>query len=189
MNTRRGKAKFKNFWILLDSVCSSTILMVRLVGKLRLEKYAVIQCYTQAGNITTNLKVKVYFTLPAPSAKNVMTWKYHVGDSDKGRYDVILVQDLFIELVLNLKFPEHIIKADDGTFKGSTTPMVDLGTYIFKILNTGEITPEESFTNSYVEEVYGSEHVRSATKQLCVILDAKYKKSDLHKFMETHDTT
>ena len=29
------------------------------------------------------------------------------------------------------------------------------------------------------------EHVRTATKQLCVILDAKYEKADLHKVMET----
>ena len=31
MNTRKGKAKFKNFRILLDSLCSSTIVMGRLV--------------------------------------------------------------------------------------------------------------------------------------------------------------
>ena len=57
-------------------------------------------------------------------------------------------------------------------------------TYIFKYLNTGKITPEESFTNYYVEEVYESDHVRTATKQLYVILYAKYEKSDLHKVME-----
>ena len=52
--------------------------------------------------------------------------------------------------------------------------MVELGTYIFKDLNTGKITPEESCTNSYVKKVYESEHVSNATKQLRVILDAKY---------------
>ena len=31
MNTRHGRAKFKNFQILLESGCSSNILMVRLV--------------------------------------------------------------------------------------------------------------------------------------------------------------
>ena len=36
MNTRKGKAKFKNFCILLDSGCSSTILMISLVKKLGL---------------------------------------------------------------------------------------------------------------------------------------------------------
>ena len=34
--------------------------------------------------------------------------------------------------------------------------MVDFGTYIFKDLNTMEITPEESFNNAHVKEVYES---------------------------------
>ena len=62
--------------------------------------------------------------------------------------------------------------------------MVDLDTYISKDLNTGKITPEEQFTNDYVEEIYESEHVCTATKILRVILDAKYEKSDLHKVIE-----
>ena len=86
---------------------------------------------------------------------------------------------------MNLKFYENVIEADDGTFKGSTTPMVDLSTYIFKYLNTGKIIPEESFTNAYVGEVYESEHVCTTTKALRVVLDARYEKSDSHKVMET----
>ena len=77
------------------------------------------------------------------------------------------------ELVFNLEFYEHVIEADDGNFNGSTAPMVDLVAYIFKDLNTGKITPEELFTNAYVEEVYESDHVSTATKQLRVILYAK----------------
>ena len=50
---------------------------------------------------------------------------------------MILGQYLITELGLNLKFYEHIIKADDGPFNKSKTPMVDLGPYIFKYLNTG----------------------------------------------------
>ena len=41
------------------------------------------------------------------------------------------------------------------------------------------------FNNDYTEEVYESEHVRTATKQLHVILYEKYEKLDLHKVMET----
>ena len=52
--------------------------------------------------------------------------------------------------------------------------MVNLGTYIFKYLNTGKITPEESFTNAYVKEVYESDHVRTATKRLRLIVYSKY---------------
>ena len=63
--------------------------------------------------------------------------------------------------------------------------MVDLGTYIFKNLNTKKITSEELFTIVYIEEVYESEHIRTAIKKSRIILDAKYEKSDLHKVMET----
>ena len=63
--------------------------------------------------------------------------------------------------------------------------MVDLGTYIFKDLNTEKITPEESFTDAYINKLYDSEQVCSATKLSRVILDAKYKESNLHKVMET----
>ena len=58
---------------------------------------------------------------------NVVRWKCHVDDSTKGRYDIILGRNILTELGLNLKFIEHVIKADYGTFKGDTTPMVDLG--------------------------------------------------------------
>ena len=64
MNTRKGKAKFKNFLILLDSVCSSTIVIGGIVIKLILEEGKLMQWNPQAGNITTNIKVKVDFTLP-----------------------------------------------------------------------------------------------------------------------------
>ena len=103
--------------------------MGRLVEKLSPEKDAPMQCHTQAGNITTGLKVKIDFTLPTLSATDAVTWGFHVDDSDKGGSDIILGRYLLIELVLNLKFYYHVIEADDGPFKGSTTPMVDLGTY------------------------------------------------------------
>ena len=47
--------------------------------------------------------------------------------------------------------------------------MVDLGTYIFKVLNTRKSTPEELFTNAYIQEVCESEHARTVTKQWHVI--------------------
>ena len=51
---------------------------------------------------------------------------------------------------IEFKNSEHIIEVDDGPFKGSTAPMVDLGTYISKYLNIGEIKPKESFKDTYV---------------------------------------
>ena len=114
----------------------------RLVEKNHLEKDDVLQRNTQAGNITTNIKVKVNFTLPALSTTNVVMWKCHVHDSAKGRHNIILVQYLLKRLGLNLKLSEHVLKADSLPFKWSTTPIVDLVTYIFKDLNTEKITPE-----------------------------------------------
>ena len=106
------------------------------------EKDAVMQCHTQSGNITNHLKVEVDFTLHEISAMGIMMWRFHVDESSKGRYYMILGWDILIWLRLSLKLSGHIIKADDGTFKGSTTPMVDMGTYEFKYLNIGKITPE-----------------------------------------------
>ena len=77
----------------MDNACSSTIVLGRLIEKLNDEKDASIQWNTKAGNITTNIKVKIYFTLPALSATNVVTWNCHVYDSAKGGYDIILVRD------------------------------------------------------------------------------------------------
>ena len=71
MNTIKGKAKFKNFRIILESGCSSTIVMGRIVKRQFPEKDAPMQCHTQAINITTNIKVKVDFTLPELSATNL----------------------------------------------------------------------------------------------------------------------
>ena len=68
MDNRRGKAKLKNIRILLENGCISMIVMIRLTEKLKSEKDSVMQWYTQAGNITTYLKVKVDFGLPALSA-------------------------------------------------------------------------------------------------------------------------
>ena len=96
---------------------------------------------------------------------------------------MILVQDIWTELWLYLKNSKHIIKARDGPLKGYTSPMVDLGAYIFKDLNIREIKPEESFIDTFVEEVYEPEHVHNTKKLLLVILDAKYKKANLHKVM------
>ena len=84
------------FLILLDSGCSSTITMRRIIEKRYPEKYAPMQWNTQAVNITTNLKVTIYFTLPALSPTNFVKWKCHVDDSAKGRYDIILGQDLLL---------------------------------------------------------------------------------------------
>ena len=64
--------------------------MVRLVNKIITKKDAVIQWHTQAGKITTNLKVRIDFALPGPSATKIMMQNCHVYDTAKGRYDMII---------------------------------------------------------------------------------------------------
>ena len=54
--------------------------MRRLVEKLKPEKYDVMQRHTQAGNITNNIDLELYFTFPAHIATNVVTWKFHVDE-------------------------------------------------------------------------------------------------------------
>ena len=63
MNTQKGREKFKKFRILLDSGCSSRIIKKRLITKIGTKRDAVMQWHTQAGNITTNLKVNIYIYL------------------------------------------------------------------------------------------------------------------------------
>ena len=53
-----------------------------------------MQWNKQVGNITTSIKVKVDFTLTELSATDVVTWSFHVDDFAKGRYNMILGQDL-----------------------------------------------------------------------------------------------
>ena len=93
-------------------------------------------------SVTTNLKVKIEFTLPELSITKILMWNCHVGESAKGVYGMILGRDLLTALGINLKFSDHVIEADYGPFKGLMLTMVDLGEYEFKYLNTGNITPK-----------------------------------------------
>ena len=60
--------KFRNFLFLLDSGCSSTIVIGWLI-KITPKEEAVIHYHTQSGSITTNLKVSIDFNIPELSAK------------------------------------------------------------------------------------------------------------------------
>ena len=131
MNSRKGKAKFQNFWIWLYSGCSYTIVIRRLIINLKTKEDSVMQWHTKAGNITTNTKVKIYLTWPEFSATKIVTWNCDMYVSDKGMYDMILSKDILTALWLNIKLSDHMTNANDGSLKGST-PMVDLGTSQFK---------------------------------------------------------
>ena len=74
-----------------------------------------------------------------------------MDDYSKGRYDRILGRYILTESGLNLNLTDHVIEAGDGPFIGATAPMVDLGAYVFKDLNTGKIKLEYLFTGAYAK--------------------------------------
>ena len=78
MNIRKGKAKFKNFLILMDSGCSPTIIMGGIIKNLILKK-SVMQWHMQAVNITTNSNINTYFTLPEISATKKRDMEFSCG--------------------------------------------------------------------------------------------------------------
>ena len=90
MHTQNGRAIFKSFRFLLDSVFVSTIGMRRLISKFGPKKDDLMQFHTQSGNITTKFKVKIDFTLPELIATKIVTCNCHVDDSAKVRYEIIL---------------------------------------------------------------------------------------------------
>ena len=49
-----------------------------------------MQFHSQAGNITNDMKVKIYFTLPEFS----MIWEFHIDEPAKGIFDITLGRDI-----------------------------------------------------------------------------------------------
>ena len=76
-----------------------------------------MQWDTQAGNITTHIKVKIYFTLPELSATKIVMLNFHMDDSINGIYDMILSRYILTALGLNLKFSNCVLKEDYGPLK------------------------------------------------------------------------
>ena len=73
-NTQKGRSRFKTFLILLDILCSSTIVIGILIKKLAPKKDSVMQWHTQAD-----------FTLPELNATKTVTWTFPVDQSTKHR--------------------------------------------------------------------------------------------------------
>ena len=85
----------------------------------------------QSGKFTTSKKVNVDFWLPEFSAKTIVAHKFHVDESTKGRYGMILGIDLLIILVLDIDFYDNFIIGIEGPYEGYLEPMVDLSNYNF----------------------------------------------------------
>ena len=73
---------------------------------------------------------------------NDVTLNFYVDDSAKGRYDMILGINPLPDLGFDVNLSHYVIESDDGTLKGYTASMVDLGTFLIQYLYTGKITAE-----------------------------------------------
>ena len=47
-----------------------------------------------------------------------MTWKFHLDESTKGRYYMILGRNVPTALGLDLKFSDHVIVGVEGPYEG-----------------------------------------------------------------------
>ena len=54
----------------------------------------MMQWHMKAGIITNNIQGKMGLNLPEIIATNIVTWNFHVNDSAKDRYDMILGRDI-----------------------------------------------------------------------------------------------
>ena len=135
INTRSGTSKFGLFWILLGSGSSSTIVIGKLTSKIKGKNSSETTTWeTQAGKSTTSKKTNIDFCLPEFSATKILSWKFHVDNKNKSRYDMILGRDLLTALGLDLIFSENIIISVEGPYEGCLVPMADFSNYDFKSL-------------------------------------------------------
>ena len=134
MNTCSCRARFWNFCIILDSGSNSTVVMDKLRSKIKTKEEDRTTWKIQAEMFTISKKADVDFFLLGFSATKILTWKCHIDDSTNSRYDTILGRHLITLLVLDIEFSENFIIDGEGTYKGCSTPMVDVSNYEFNII-------------------------------------------------------
>ena len=106
-----------------------------------------------------------------------------MDNQTNSRYDIILGRDLLNALGLDLNFSSNIIIGGDGPYEGCSASMDDLINYEFKPLTEKIDKLEESFINSYVNKCHEFKSTIISTRKICSILNAKYEKANLNKFM------
>ena len=73
------------------------------------KQYYVVQCHTQEGSITANIKMKIYFNLPEFCVKIIMIWICHMDYYANERYDIILGRYMLTYLV-TFKYMVELLK-------------------------------------------------------------------------------
>ena len=100
---------------------------------------------------------------------------------------MILGRGLLTALGLDLRFSENVIIGREKPYEGWSAPMVDISNNKFKYITDKNNKPEESFVNLYVNKCFESNNAKSPTRRMRKLLDAKYEKADLNKFIEEHN--
>ena len=114
---------------------------------------------------------------------DIVTYKCHVYDSAKGRYNMIMGRDLLTTLGLDPKFSDFIVVGVKWLYEVFSAPTVDVRKFYYESLTNKNVKQEESFLDLYVDECFESGNMINLTWQMCIILDAKYKKEYLNKII------
>ena len=94
-----------------------------------------------------------------------MTLKYHVDESTKGSYNMILGRDLLAALSLDFKFSNRVVVGVKVPYKGCLETMVDVSNYNYSYLTDKIVKPEESFLNLYASDFFESENTIDPTRR------------------------
>ena len=152
----------KTIKILLDSGASASIIKYNNVEKLRLKQQQnPLKWKTAAGELSTNYKVAIEFSLPELHESRMVQWTVHVAKTC-GNYDLILGRDIMRELGLTFSFLNCTITWDENSI-----PMKDSNCTV---------------SNSYF--IHDSPAVEDSTERVKRILDAKYEKANLTQLVK-----
>ena len=149
MRTSLGKPHLKTIRILCDSGTTGTIVEPWLVKKLRVRDTEHTTWNTKSGNLDTNKKCKVQFSLPEFYTDRVIEWDVHVSNTtdSSSPYDMIMGSDLMETLGLNIDYSDMTVKWEEASI-----PMRGI-----------DITPEDAFL---VATDADSDTIREATRRV-----------------------
>ena len=171
---RNGSKKpkdLKRIKILFDSGCSATIINKQAVKKLRKKKSKTVNWTTKAGNLQTNEKCKIVFSLPEFHPGREIEWDAYVDPTSSlnSRYDMIIGRDLLMELGIDILFSEGMIKWDNAT-----APMRSISSI------------EEENIDALEEEIlFAQEPDTIGADRIQEIIDQKYTEADLPEVVST----
>jgi hypothetical protein len=178
IKTLTGEIHAKTPKVLIDTGCSKSIINKRVVPQDTLKKKQTKETVwnTNGGSFLTNYSVPITFTLPEFASSKSVTWDMFVDEiDDKNRpYDMIIGRDLQKVLKIDILWSEERMDWD-----GISVPMrsksQDHLNHAALVENLGQLYEMTNEDGEIVMQIQNR-----ATK----ILDAKYKKADIHTFVE-----